>query len=1058
VYLTSAAIGYLTQLILAALISGYFLLRLRRGQCPPHTRWLTGFFTALTGFLATLFLEASLLPTPRLAAVFLQNPILGLAVTCLLQFAYRFPAPLRREARLASWLGGLYTAWETVYALFRFLQLHAGAVEYRPNWSDYLLLLFLLWAPLAFFRQLYTRTPPGSHRWARLTRDLLHPTNREMRAMRAFALIFLFVAGLSLLNILRGAYLLSVSLANAGLSLGILGASFAFTAAYLNYQPETTSFMVKLVGVALTALLAALGVAGWVTSPLYEAHYHPFFPDRRTLRFTPNDLGGYDIAAIPLAWESDLGRDLHLDDGLRRGCSAPLAFDFPFYGQRYTQVYACNDGVVSMGQPVIYRKFQYRYGAGAPLILPLLMDLDPTISAGGVLVQQEPERLIITWERLRGFRRPAAEFTFQAVLHAGGVFELNYNGLPDKLFFRPNDDPGASPWATGALPGSLRGPGPQTVALNDLPLRSGPAGAVQDYHLEFRQYLHGLLTPLAGLILVASALIVTGFPLLFYSNLVRPLDALLNGVRRMEAGDYAVNVPVQYPDEIGFLTRAFNSLAAQLGDHVHNLEMRVAARTVELSARTSELDATNVQLRAEIAEREQAQATIIEQQRALATLEERERLGRDLHDGLGQELGYLNVQAQAVETMLVAGQITPARANLRRIVQAAQKAHADIRNYILGLRAEDAPGQDFWEALRDYLSQFQTTYGIETDLSRPDDAPSPAFGPAVEEQLLRIIQEALTNARKHAAAQRVQVLFNFTAAAAHVIIADDGCGFEPPPISSFLPPTGGDRGGGKHFGLQMMRERAKAVGGQVEIRSAPEQGACVLVHIPRLDAAPGGDVVTSGLAGLRLLLVDDHPLFLEGLRSLLTARGFIVVGVAHDGEAALEQTRALRPDVVVMDVNMPGGGGLKATRAIKAELPETKVVMLTVAEDDAHLFEAIESGASGYLLKGLNANQFCSLLAGLLQDNVPLAPGLAARIMAEFSRQGDHDGRPDMTGLTPHQKEILSLVAQGLIYKEIAQRLHITEQTIKYHMNQILEKLRVENRAEAIAFYLRAQE
>ena len=203
--------------------------------------------------------------------------------------------------------------------------------------------------------------------------------------------------------------------------------------------------------------------------------------------------------------------------------------------------------------------------------------------------------------------------------------------------------------------------------------------------------------------------------------------------------------------------------------------------------------------------------------------------------------------------------------------------------------------------------------------------------------------------------------------------------------------------------------------------------------------------------------MDDHPLFLEGLRSLLTARGFTVVGVAHDGHEALQQAQALHPDVVVMDIQMPDCDGLEATRAIKAELPEVKIVMLTVAEDDAHLFEAIESGASGYLLKSLNANEFCALLAGLLRDDAALAPGLAARIMAEFSRQGnhegDHEGRPYSTGLTRRQEEILGLVAQGLIYKEIGQRLHLSEKTIKYHMAQIMEKLQVENRAQAIAYY-----
>ena len=262
---------------------------------------------------------------------------------------------------------------------------------------------------------------------------------------------------------------------------------------------------------------------------------------------------------------------------------------------------------------------------------------------------------------------------------------------------------------------------------------------------------------------------------------------------------------------------------------------------------------------------------------------------------------------------------------MRRIVQVAQEAQADIRRFILGLRAEDAPRRDFWQALRDHLRQFQTTYGIETGLSLPDDDPPPAFGPAVEEQLLHIIQEALVNVRTHAAARRVEMLVSLETTAAHVVIADDGVGFQPP-ASPSLGKTEGER---THLGLQMMRERAEAVGGQVEIRSTPGEGTCVLLHIPRLNPAASPDADLSDLAGLRLLLVDDHPLFLEGLHSLLAARGFTVVGTANDGHAALRQARALRPDIVVMDVHMPGGGGLEATRAIEAELPEIKIVMLT---------------------------------------------------------------------------------------------------------------------------------
>ena len=176
--------------------------------------------------------------------------------------------------------------------------------------------------------------------------------------------------------------------------------------------------------------------------------------------------------------------------------------------------------------------------------------------------------------------------------------------------------------------------------------------------------------------------------------------------------------------------------------------------------------------------------------------------------------------------------------------------------------------------------------------------------------------------------------------------------------------------------------------------------------------------------------------------------------MAHDGNEAAQQAQTLRPDVVVMDIQMPGCDGLEATRAIKAELPEVKIVMLTVAEDDAHLFEAIKSGASGYLLKSLDANEFCVLLTGMLRGEAALAPGMAARIMAEFSRRGEREGRSYMAELTPRQQEILDLVSQGLIYKEVAQRLHLSEKTIKYHMGQILEKLHVENRAQAIAYYV----
>ncbi len=1066
-YLTPAALSYLTQLILTVLISGYFVFLVRRQANPPlHLRWLTAFFLGLAAFMATLFFEAALPPTPRLYTVFLQVPLLAASWLCMAQFAYHFPpipASLRREAQISLWMSGLYTLWETGYAVFRFIRLQAGVVEYRIDWTDYLLLLFLIWPAVVCIRELYRVTPTKGSFWARLSVPWRHPADREARVLRDLIFVFLFVTGLSVFNILRTFYLVPVALANTSIAIGVLFALFIFALAYLNQRAETTSFMVKLAAITLTTMLAIMSAVGWVITPAYDADYQYDLTAPRAWRFTAESTGGYRIDTIPYAFETAPGRDLHLDDGLHRGCSEALNFAFPFFGQTYHEVYVCNDGVISLGQPVRYREFQYRYGAGTPLLLPLLVDLDPTVSPGGVFARQEADRLVITWERLYAFRQPHGEFTFQAVLYTDGRFDFVYADLPEHLDFRPNNDPGATLWAIGALPGNLHGPGPrQAVLTGVLPTHSGTEGIVHDFHLDYRLHLHRLLAPLAELILAASALIVLGFPLLFRASLVQPLNALLAGARRVEAGEYDVAVPEQAPDEIGMLTRMFNTLTAQVGDSINTLEDRVAARTTAL-------DAANAQLRAEIVEREQAQITLLEQQRLLTRYEERERMGRDLHDGLGQVMGYINAQAQAAQTLLEAGQTEAAHNALADLIPAAQDAHTDIRAHILGLRARETVPQDFLSTLRDFLEQFGRQQRISTRLSAPEPFPPVVFAPAVEEQVVRILQEGLANTRKHARAQRVTVTISLIGDHIQIVLADDGVGLS---ISDFgLPIAESDPSIQNqkskiqnHFGLQIMRERAEQIGGTLEIRSTPGEGTQLLLTVPRF-LPTVKDADSERLQHVRLLLADDHPLFLDGLRNLLTARGMNVIGLAYDGIEVQEKARALQPDVVVMDVNMPKCDGLAATRAIKAEFPEMKVLMLTAAEDERVLFEALKSGASGYLLKNLDANRFCAAITDLLRDETPIAPGLAGRMLAEFARLAGTPataaGTPATAApkpaaapdLTPQQWDILRRVADGVPYKEIAATLHITEQTVKYHMTQILTRLQVENRAQAIAYY-----
>jgi DNA-binding NarL/FixJ family response regulator len=201
---------------------------------------------------------------------------------------------------------------------------------------------------------------------------------------------------------------------------------------------------------------------------------------------------------------------------------------------------------------------------------------------------------------------------------------------------------------------------------------------------------------------------------------------------------------------------------------------------------------------------------------------------------------------------------------------------------------------------------------------------------------------------------------------------------------------------------------------------------------------------------VRVVLADDHPLFREGLASLLASHDIQIVGEASNGADAVELTRALCPDVVLMDLTMPGMGGLEATRLIKAEMPDVRVVILTVSDADADLFDAIRSGAHGYLVKNTSSEEFFDLLQALERGEAPLSRGLAAKIMQYLARGGRLQG--SQVELTAREEEILRLVADGRTNRDMAAALSISEATVKFHMTNILAKLHLENRAQVVAY------
>jgi DNA-binding NarL/FixJ family response regulator len=207
---------------------------------------------------------------------------------------------------------------------------------------------------------------------------------------------------------------------------------------------------------------------------------------------------------------------------------------------------------------------------------------------------------------------------------------------------------------------------------------------------------------------------------------------------------------------------------------------------------------------------------------------------------------------------------------------------------------------------------------------------------------------------------------------------------------------------------------------------------------------------------MRILIADDHSLFRDSLASLLVAHEHEVVGQASTGRQAVELTMRLKPDLVLMDLGMPELDGLEATRLICAEQPAPKVVILTGNDDDDKLFEAIKSGAQGYLLKNLAADEFFELLERVAEGEPGLTPALARKLLHEFARPTKTERSQNPDALTEREREVLELLVQGVTTnRKLSKTLGVSENTVKFHVRNILDKLHLNNRAQVVSFALR---
>jgi DNA-binding NarL/FixJ family response regulator/signal transduction histidine kinase len=437
-------------------------------------------------------------------------------------------------------------------------------------------------------------------------------------------------------------------------------------------------------------------------------------------------------------------------------------------------------------------------------------------------------------------------------------------------------------------------------------------------------------------------------------------------------------------------------------------------------------------------------ARLYEQARELGMAEERNRLAREVHDTLAQDLAGISLQLQVAARRLPSG--ADAERHILEAHDLARQALEEARRVVWGLLASGLQDRSLAEALADEVAVLSRRTEVEAsfvqrgDAVRLDDQQAGA--------LLRVAQEALHNVEKHAAAQRVRVELDLDRETGQLtlLIADDGRGFvvSAPPHAS--------RAG---FGLTSMRERMRLAGGELDIESAPGWGTRVRARLPVGSAdvteAPVPDqLATTASEPIRVLIVDDHPVARAGLRHVLDEQSdVVVIGQASDGAEGVERALALRPDVVLMDLQMPRLSGVAAIRSLREAWPEARVLVLTTFGQDEHLFEALRAGARGYLLKSVGGDELAQAIQSVHAGGALVQPALTTRLVDRFGALAEREQLAET--LTEREAEVLRLLATGARNREIAARLVVTEKTIKHHVGQIHAKLGVRTRTEAVA-------
>jgi DNA-binding NarL/FixJ family response regulator/two-component sensor histidine kinase len=436
--------------------------------------------------------------------------------------------------------------------------------------------------------------------------------------------------------------------------------------------------------------------------------------------------------------------------------------------------------------------------------------------------------------------------------------------------------------------------------------------------------------------------------------------------------------------------------------------------------------------------------SVFRRRHPLAGAAERARVARELHDSAVQSLIAVEAQIDALRRQSSA-QSNPLTAELERIQSLLREEVLKLRELMQAMKSLDVNASTFLRVMEETVDRFQRETGINGRFVKEVDEVS--IPDRACRELVRILQEALVNVRKHSGAQQVVVTFGATQNAWRLSIEDNGHGF---PFSGKFSQADLDRMG---EGPMVIRERVRLVDGELTIESNSDRGARIEIGVPHYREAPED----KRSQPIRIVIAGDHSIFRDGLHCLLESEpGLEVIGEAQDGSEAAEVTRQMKPDILLLDLAMPRRRGLEALRDLRVGSGDgVRVILLIAAAEKHQIVEALQLGARGVVLKDspsqILLKSIHAVMTGEYWVGRETVPNLVQYLRTLVQSSGE-ESRQKKFGLTPRELEIVAAVVAGYSNKEIAEYFKISEGAVKHHLSNIFDKVGVSTRLELALF------